>query len=244
MNWIGRGLSAEYWALETAFRGRPFSGKEAAELMSGTAAQRNLRLSRLTQSGWLVRIGRGRYLALGPLWVRSRSEDPLLPLRPAPFFPELALAISLTIRTFGPRLRSLALFGSAARGMQRPESDLDLLVVAESIPTSLTGRLHEFQPIVEAGTEFALEKGRSGQGVHIPQIVLMTPEELTQEPPLLLDLTQDARILFDPDRVLEETLDRLRAKLARLGSRRIRTSDGEDYWLLKPGARVGEVEEV
>jgi uncharacterized protein len=244
MRWVGATLASDYWALETAFGYRPFLTGEVKAVMSGPPSQRNLRLSRLTHAGWLARIGRGRYVALGPLWVRSRSEDPLMPFRSAPFYPELALATALTVRIFGPRLRSLALFGSCARGSERPDSDLDLLVIAEPIAPTLSARLNELRPIVEAGTEFALEEGRLRGATHIPQIVLMTPGELRREPPLLLDLTQDARILFDPEMTLGDALHRLRKKLTQLGSRRVRTPEGWEYWVLKPGARVGEVEEV
>lgn len=212
--------------------------------MSGPPGQRNLRLSRLARAGWLARIGRGRYVALGPLWVRSRSDDPFASFRTASFFPELALTAALTVRTFGLRLRSLALFGSCARGSEGPDSDIDLLVIAEPIPSTLAARLDELHPIVEAVTEHALDQRQHGGGRHIPQIVLMAPEELRAEPPLLLDLTQDARILFDPEGLLNSVLDRLRGKLARLGSRRVRAPEGWEYWVLKPGARVGEVEEV
>ena len=244
MKWIGASLASDYWALDRAFRSRPFSTRQAQGIMGGPPGQRNLRLSRLAHAGWLARIGRGRYAALGPLWVRSRPDDPLASFRMASFFPELAIATALTVRTFGPRLRSLALFGSCARGSERPDSDIDLLVIADPIPSTLAARIDELHPIVEEATEFALDRRQHGQGTHIPQIVLLAPEELRAEPPLLLDLTQDARILFDPEDLLRGVLDRLRGKLERLGSRRVRAPEGWEYWVLKPGARVGEVEEV
>jgi hypothetical protein len=64
------------------------------------------------------------------------------------------------------------------------------------------------------------------------------------EPPLLLDLTEDADVLFDPDRVLSGALETLREKLRRHGARRVVPVDGPAFWLLHPGARVGEVAEL
>ena len=36
---------------------------------------------------------------------------------------------------YGDRLVSLAVFGSVSRGTQRPDSDVDLLVVCNSLPS-------------------------------------------------------------------------------------------------------------
>ena len=56
-------------------------------------------------------------------------------------------------------------------------------------------------------------------------------------------MTEDARILHDPDRCLAEVLDRLRARLRELGSRRVWRGDAW-YWDLKPDYRWGDVIEL
>jgi uncharacterized protein len=244
MRWIGPGLAREFWNLDQAFGPRPFTPTEAGRVMTAAPSQRNLRLFRLTAAGWLGRIDRERYVALGPEWVRSRSVDPLAPFRGTAISRELTVSVSAILHQFGRRLQSLALFGSWARGAGGPDSDIDLVVVADPLPATFHGRLEEIRPVVEAVLS-AAHSGRRREGApHLPQLVVLSGEELAAEPPLLLDLTQDARILFDPQGVLEGALDRLRGKLARLGSRRIRTPGGWQYWILKPGARAGEVGEV
>ena len=242
MSWIGARLAAEDWALDAAFGVGPFSGTEAARVLTGPPGQRNLRLSRLARAGWLAHVGRSRFVALGPLWARPGPADPWGSLRASPFFPELALAVAGIVRAFGPRLKSIALFGSCARGSETAESDLDLLVVAGPIPSRLGARLEEIRPIAEAATQFAHGAGRTPRRPLLPQVVVLSPEELRLEPPLLLDLTQDARILFDPERLLGDVLEQLRSKLRRLGSRRIQGTDGAAYWVLRPGAHAGEVD--
>ncbi len=56
------------------------------------------------------------------------------------------------VGVYGERLKALAVFGSWARETATPESDLDLLIVAQSLPPSRMKRVREFRP-VEAATE-------------------------------------------------------------------------------------------
>jgi predicted nucleotidyltransferase len=52
-------------------------------------------------------------------------------------FEELARALATACHeVYGPRLVSLAIFGSVARGTARPDSDLDFLIVAEGLPVA------------------------------------------------------------------------------------------------------------
>ncbi len=73
--------------------------------------------------------------------------------------------------------------------------------------------------------------------------IFKTPAELLRGTPLLLDMTEDARILHDPDRCLGSVLDSLRARLTALGSRRIWRGDAW-YWDLKPDYKWGDVIEL
>ncbi len=50
-------------------------------------------------------------------------------------------------------------------------------------------------------------------------------------------------ILYDKDGFLERELKRLRERLKELGARRVRSKHGW-YWILKPGAKLGEVVEI
>lgn len=68
--------------------------------------------------------------------------------------------------------------------------------------------------------------------------VLRTPAELAEPTPPLLDLTEDAVVLEDHGGVLTAALDDLRARLRRLGSRRIWDNEGW-YGDLKPSYRRG-----
>lgn len=73
--------------------------------------------------------------------------------------------------------------------------------------------------------------------------VLKTRAEIEQGSPLLLDMVHDARILFDRDAFLKRALGALRARLERLGARRI-WRDNAWIWDLKPDYTPGEVFEL
>lgn len=143
---------------------------------------------------------------------------------------------------YADRLASMAVFGSVARRTARIDSDLDLLLVVDELPVGRGARLATFRPIEEALEDSLRDLARSGIETELMP-VLRTPAELRTHTPLMLDLTQDAVILQDRDGVLAASLDDLRARLARLGSRRVWDGDGW-YWDLKPDFRRGEIVEI
>jgi predicted nucleotidyltransferase len=140
---------------------------------------------------------------------------------------------------YGARLVSFAVSGSVARRTARPDSDLDLLLVVERLPRGRGARLGEFDAVEKnvAGDIEALRD--AGVDVELSPI-LRTPEEIAIPTPLLFDLTQDAAILHDRGGVLATALGDLRARLERLGARRIWEGDSW-YWDLKPDYRRGEI---
>ena len=140
---------------------------------------------------------------------------------------------------YGTDLVSVAVYGSVGRGVPRPDSDVDLLVVAEGLADRHSLRLRDFRAVEEAlAPRF---DAAAAAGLH-PDLspVLMTPSELQRGSMLLLDMTEDARILFDPAGCLAGALDRLRDRLRELGSRRIWLGNAW-YWDLKPDYRPGDV---
>lgn len=143
---------------------------------------------------------------------------------------------------YGKRLVSVAVFGSVGRGTPRPDSDVDVLIVAEALPDGRVRRVDEFRAIERALAPRLAELANHGCHTELSP-VFKTRAEIEQGSPLLLDLVDDARILYDRDEFLRGALARLRARLAQLGARRIWRGDAW-WWDLKPNYRVGEVFEV
>jgi len=141
---------------------------------------------------------------------------------------------------YGERLTALVIFGSAGRGTARPDSDVDLLIVADPLPRGRSRRIDEFEEVERRLRELvAPDLG----AVPLLSPVLKTPEEVGHGSPLFFDMTDDARILVDRGSFFARELDRLRERLAQLGARRIWLGNAW-YWDLKPDYRPGEVFEL
>lgn len=139
---------------------------------------------------------------------------------------------------YGDRLKAVAIYGSVARGTMRPDSDIDTLIVAEGLAPSRAARMDEFEQIDQALAD-RMAAARAA-GVHTLVIpVLKTPEELRAGSMLFLDMTDQARILYDPANVLRGYLDELAARLKAMGARRVSCGGGY-YWELKPDFRWGD----
>ena len=141
-------------------------------------------------------------------------------------------------QVYGQRLRSLAVFGSVARRTQRPDSDIDVLLVVDDLPTGRRARMDEFER-VDALLEPLLAQART-QGVDtIVSPVLKTPAELEAGSLLYLDMVDQARLLVDKGGLLRAFLDRLGARLAATGAKRVHKGGGH-YWVLAPDFRWGD----
>lgn len=144
---------------------------------------------------------------------------------------------------YGERLMVMAIFGSWARGVATPASDLDLLIVAEPLPPSRMKRVREFRPVADA-TRAVRSRVWSDKGPEIElSPVFKTPEELAAGSPLYLDMTLWSVMLFDRGGMLEAFLAGLRERMRALGSRRVPFKGGA-FWDYKPDFRPGDVVEL
>jgi len=150
----------------------------------------------------------------------------------------LARLREAALSCYGERLVSLVVFGSVARRTMRPDSDIDVLLVARDLPRGRLARVTEFES-VEGMLADELRQAEKN-GIHTAlSPVLKTPAEVEQGSPLFLDMTDQARILYDASGFFQDYMNRLRRRLKALGARRVRLGGGY-YWLLKPDLKPGE----
>jgi len=143
---------------------------------------------------------------------------------------------------YGKRLVTLAVYGSVGRGTPRPDSDLDILVVADQLPQGRIKRIREFDFAKNALKDVLLE-GRNLGFNTVLSTVIKSPDEVRKGSPLFLDMTEDAVILFDRERFFESEMAAFRKRLDRLGARRVWRGDAW-FWDLKPDYKPGEVFEI
>jgi hypothetical protein len=145
-------------------------------------------------------------------------------------------------RFYGTRLISLVVYGSVGRGNPGPDSDVDLLVVADPLPHGRIARVDEFHS-VKKSLACRLQK-LAGLGIHTYlSPVFKTPAEVHMGSLLFLDMIDDGRVLFDRAGFWADFLEVFKARLQKLGARKIRDGD-RWYWDLKPDYRPGEVFEI
>jgi hypothetical protein len=143
---------------------------------------------------------------------------------------------------YGERLVSVAVFGSVARGTPRFDSDVDCLIVARDLPAGRLRRVTDFEAVETRLGPLLAEMARHGVATRLSP-VFKTPAEVERGSPLFLDLTEDARLVYDRDGFLGRFLDAFRGRLAALGARRVWRGNAW-HWVLKPDLQPGEVFEL
>lgn len=154
----------------------------------------------------------------------------------------LAQFVAALRRQFGERLFTVALFGSRARGDDRPDSDIDLLIVCRRLPRGEGGLSEELRALENEAEERLVELYGLRSSPRL-SVIAKTPEDAVHHSPIYLDMVEDARLLHDRDGFFENVLGEVRANMARLGSKRVRLPGGW-YWDLKPDYRFGETFEI
>lgn len=133
---------------------------------------------------------------------------------------QLQPVVAALQEALGDDLTAVVLFGSRARGDARPESDWDLLLLAEKLPDSPWRRRQQILAWLPPAWR------------HQANVVAHTPREwFDRVTPLALDIALDGIILYDnSDGLLPTRLAALRQQLAQLGLER-QAIDHEWIWL-------------
>lgn len=143
---------------------------------------------------------------------------------------------------FKDDLISVVLYGSVARGDNRNDSDVDLLIIIKNLPKdSMLKRIRLFETKVEDKLNLD-EYWKNGYYISLSPI-LKTPEEAEKISPLYLDMAYDAIILYDKNQFFTKILQKLKERLKELGAERVRIGK-KWYWVLKKDSKFGDTIEL
>ncbi len=156
-----------------------------------------------------------------------------------PYRSLLEKLVELLSKSLGDKLVSVVVYGSVARGSARKDSDVDVLIIAESLPKSRMMRQQLFLEVENKLEPVIDELWNMGFYVDFSPVILSV-EEASRIRPIYLDMVEDSVILYDKDGFFNNIISRLREKLRELGSKRIWVKD-KWYWMIKPDIRFGEV---
>ncbi|MBS7617930.1 nucleotidyltransferase domain-containing protein [Candidatus Bathyarchaeota archaeon] len=147
--------------------------------------------------------------------------------------------VELLYARLSDKLVSVVVYGSVARGSTRKDSDVDILIIAESLPKSRMKRQQLFIEVEDKLEPIIDDIWNRGFYVDFSPIILSV-EEASKIRPIYLDMVEDSVILYDKDGFFSNIIARLRERLKELGSKRIWVKD-KWYWLIKPDIKFGEV---
>lgn len=154
------------------------------------------------------------------------------------------LIVNSLKRFLNENLVSVVLFGSVAREEAGEGSDIDLVVVAREFKPfgSRFDIFNEIEKELRTSKEYRELKEKKLGAIISP--VPLTPEEIKKNPPILLDLVTDGKILYDTDNFMRDWITNLKKRLEEKGARKIFLGKGKWYWDLKPDYKLGEVVEI
>jgi predicted nucleotidyltransferase len=134
------------------------------------------------------------------------------------FYARLAPLVEALQHGLDADLTALALFGSRARGEARPESDWDILLIANHLPEKPLQRHFYIKAMLPDHWRARVS------------ILAKTPAEFESRlPALYLDIALDGILLHDPQGYLHQRLTRLRNLMQRLRLQRERVN-GDWAW--------------
>ncbi|ACP34887.1 DNA polymerase beta domain protein region [Sulfolobus islandicus L.S.2.15] len=140
---------------------------------------------------------------------------------------------------FQDKLISVVLYGSVARGDNRKDSDIDLLLVIKDLPKTITERIILFDKVERKLDDDIMRLMDEGYYVTFSPI-LKTPEEAMRFSPIYMDMTEDAIILYDRNGFFRKVLEKTKKRLKELGFERVWLSKKSWYWR-KRDYKFGEI---
>jgi hypothetical protein len=245
--WIPRWLGECYSKLYTCFGQELFTFNDAKKYLSLDEDRLSVAFSKLHSKRFLLVFDHKKprhYRLLDPENVIFLASGIVKNFDRIPQERYLKLILDCFRLTYKELdLESFAVYGSVARGSASNISDIDILLISESLSGSLGYRVGKLSHVEEALKD-ELRWLRNHDVYTSLSFYPLKKEEAEKLPVLFLDLTEEAVILYDKNSFLETILLKLKSKLLMQGAKRVVLNDEHWYWDLKPNYKFGEKVEI
>ena len=180
----------------------------------------------------------------------ARLEDALSPapavdverVPHAAYRPLLRRFCEMLLRRYGESLKGVLLFGSVARGDWTESSDMDLLVILDSLEGGRRAASREMLRL-ESELRGTREHAEAVAKGFYPtfEVYPLAADDALHYRRLYLDALTEGIVLFDRDDFLLRLIESFKKRLKELGSKRIELPGVGHYWVIadiKPGEAV------
>lgn len=246
--WIPRWLGESYSKLYLNFKEEIFTAEKAKLVLGISNAMLNIVLSRLHLKRIVLIFEPSRprkYRLVTPSNFLLLTADVIKNIDKIKqeryfnliftCFNEISKKINLT---------SFAVYGSVARGVAKKDSDIDILLVSKDFKDSLGLRLEALHNLIKEPIKSELNWLSNQEIMADISFHPLQESEIKKHPPILLDLVEDAIILYDKNQFLESELTIIKSKLIKMNAKRVFINEENWYWDLKPGYKFGEAIEI
>jgi len=240
---LAKWLSKRYVKLLNSFYYRVFSLNDACKVLNEDKARVRVILSELCRCGWAYRLKRGWYVLFSPyvMLVRGKWENNV---KQRVYLPLILMVSTRLIEWLNGNLISIAIFGSVARGEARPNSDLDVLVVASNVPENYSERVRMAIDILDPLKDLKIWLWKNVRIYCNVDLLVLTINEAMRFQPVYLDMVHSSIIVYDRNSFLRNVLRRLSNRLEKLRAEYVKLPNGRWFWKLKPEVKRGEVIEI
>ncbi len=142
---------------------------------------------------------------------------------------------SSVIEYYSDDLVTLAIFGSYAGNRATPESDIDMLIIADNLPDGRMKRILQFDAVEES-----ILKSYNDKKELMLSPIIKLPQEIELGSPLFWDMTDCLEILFDRNNYFSIFLHNVKQRLIENGAQKVVRGNAW-YWILKKDFVPGEV---